>query len=61
MILGIVFISAGILIALYPPLLSLIVALILIFVGIFFIHLGSYYRKASRKPQSPFINFFFRL
>jgi uncharacterized membrane protein HdeD (DUF308 family) len=61
MILGIIFIVAGILIALYPPLLSLIVASILIFTGVFFIYLGYYYKKVSRRFESPFINFFFRL
>jgi len=61
MILGIIFILAGISIALYPPLLSLIVAAILIFAGIFFISMGYYYKKASRRFDDPFMNFFFRL
>jgi len=61
MLLGIILIGAGILIAIYPPLLSLIVALVLIFTGISFIYLGYYYRKASKKFENPFIDFFFRL
>ena len=61
MLLGSLLIMAGILIAIYPPLLSLIVALVLIFTGGSFIYLGYYYRKASKKFENPFIDFFFRL
>jgi Flp pilus assembly protein TadB len=61
MIPGIVLILAGILIAVYPPLLSLVVAFILIFTGISFMYLGYYYKKASKKFDDPFIDFFFRL
>ncbi len=61
MLLGILLISAGILIAIYPPLLSLIIALVLIFSGASFVYLGYYYRKASKKFENPFIDFFFRL
>ena len=61
MVLGIILILSGILIAVYPPLLSLIVASILVFAGIFFIYLGYYYKRISRTFDDPFINFFFRL
>jgi len=61
MVLGIILIIAGILIAVYPPLLALIVASILVFAGIFFIYLGYYYKKISRTFDDPFMNFFFRL
>jgi len=61
MIFGIIFILAGILIALYPPLLALIVAFILILSGTLFIYLSYSYKKASRRFDSPFMNFFFRL
>ena len=61
MLLGILLISAGILIAIYPPILSLIIALVLIFSGASFVYLGYYYRKASKKFENPFIDFFFRL
>ncbi len=61
MVLGIILIVSGILIAVYPPLLSLIVASILMFAGVFFIYLGYYYKKASRTFDDPFMNFFFRL
>lgn len=61
MILGIFFIVAGVLIALYPQLLAWIVALLLIFGGLFFIYLSFYYRRVSRKFEDPYIDFFFRL
>lgn len=60
MALGILLILAGILIAVYPPLLSFIVAFVLIFAGIFFLYLGHHYKKISRKFDDPFIDFFFR-
>jgi len=61
MILGIIFVLAGILIALYPPLLSLVVALILIFSGVFCVYLHHYYKKVSHKFKDPFIDFFLHL
>jgi ABC-type bacteriocin/lantibiotic exporter with double-glycine peptidase domain len=61
MLIGGIFIIAGILIAIYPKLLSIIVASILIFIGIFFISIGYYYRRISRTFDNPFIDFFFRL
>ena len=61
MIAGAILIFAGIFIAVYPPLLALIIASIMIFAGIFFIYLSYYYRKTSRKFEDPFINFFLHL
>lgn len=61
MIAGIILILAGILIAIYPPLLSLIIAFVMIFTGVFLIYLSYYYRKNSRKFEDPFINFFLHL
>jgi len=61
MVIGIILVLSGILIAIYPPLLSLIVAFVLILGGAFLIYLGNYYKKSLRKFDSPFINFFFRL
>lgn len=60
MLIGILFILAGILIALFPPLLSFIVAALLVFFGVIFLYLGYVYRKAARTHEDPFINFFFR-
>jgi Flp pilus assembly protein TadB len=61
MILGLILIFAGILIAIYPPLLSLIVALILIFWGISILYISHYYKKISRKFGDPYLDFFFRI
>lgn len=61
MVLGIILILAGILIAVYPPLLSLIVATVLIIFGIFFMYAGFQFKKMDRKFGDPFIDFFFRL
>ena len=60
MIIGILFILAGILIVLYPPLLSLIVALFLMFIGLSLILMHFYFRRASREFNNPFMNFFIR-
>ena len=55
MILGILFLVSGILIALYPPLLSLIVAGVLIFTGISY-----HYKKLSKRFENPYVDFFVR-
>lgn len=61
MILGILLLLAGILIAAYPPLLSLIVATVLIVLGVVAIYIGYQLKKMNRKSGDPFIDFFFRL
>ncbi|MFO7890447.1 MAG: DUF3096 domain-containing protein [bacterium] len=61
MILGIIFVLAGVLIALFPQLLVWIVAISLIFWGLSFIYLSFYYRRISRRFDDPYIDFFFRL
>lgn len=61
MILGIILLLAGILIAVYPPLLSLIVATVLIVLGIVAIYIGHQLKKMNRKSGDPFIDFFFKL
>lgn len=60
MILGIFLIIGGVLIAIYPPLLSIIVALFMIFLGILLCSISYYYKKISREFRDPFINFFIR-
>ncbi|OQX84716.1 MAG: hypothetical protein B6D55_08555 [Candidatus Omnitrophica bacterium 4484_70.2] len=60
MLFGFFLILCGILIAIKPVLLSFIVAFILIFTGVFFVLLGYYYKRISRKFDNPFIEFFFR-
>ncbi|MBD3263814.1 MAG: DUF3096 domain-containing protein [Candidatus Omnitrophica bacterium] len=61
MLLGIIFIAGGLLIAIFPQILSLIVAFFLIFLGISVMYMGYYYRRNARKFDDPFIDFFFRL
>jgi len=60
MIAGIILIGAGILIAVYPKLLSIIVASILIFIGTSILLLSLRFRRASRQWENPFVKFFMR-
>lgn len=60
MVTGIVFIIAGILLVLYPPLLSIVVALFLIFLGVMVISVARYNRRYQRHFDNPTIEFFFR-
>ncbi len=60
MVAGIVLIIAGILLVLYPPLLSIIVALFLIFMGITFISIARFNRRHNRHFENPTIELFFR-
>jgi len=60
MVTGIVFIIAGILLVLYPPLLSIVVALFLIFLGVMVISVARYNRRYQRHFENPTIEFFFR-
>ena len=60
MFVGILFILAGILIAIYPPLLSIIVAVFLMSVGAMFVSMHYYYKKISRDVDNPFVNFIIR-
>lgn len=60
MLAGIVFILAGVLLAVYPPLLSIIVAAFLIFVGVMVLSVARYNRKYKRHFENPTIEFFFR-
>jgi uncharacterized membrane protein HdeD (DUF308 family) len=61
MFLGIVLIICGVLIALYPPLLSMIVAVLLIMAGIFVSIMAHSYRKAERRFKDPFVDFFMKM
>ena len=60
MFLGIMFIIAGFLIAVYPPLLSLIVAGLLFFIGIVLVSISYHYKKMSKHMDNPFMDFFIR-
>ena len=58
---GIILLLSGILIALYPPLLSLIVASLLILSGILTIIVAYQNRKFRREYGNPIVNVFFRM
>lgn len=60
MLIGCLFILGGILIAVFPQLLSLIVALFLIMVGIYILLISYYYKKIARNTDNPFLDFIFR-
>ncbi len=60
MFIGALFVLAGILIALNPPLLSFIVAAILILLGLGFMRISYYYKKISKQFEDPFMDFFIR-
>jgi len=60
MIAGIVLIVAGLLIAVYPPLLAWIVALVLVAVGVLVLSSAYYYRKYARHADNPVIELIFR-
>ena len=57
---GIVLIIAGVLLVIYPPLLSLVVAGFLILAGIMVISIARYNRKYHRHYDNPTVKFFFR-
>ena len=60
MIVGVIFIVVGILIAMYPALLSIIVAAFLIMVGITLASISYHYKKIQREADNPFVDFFIR-
>ncbi len=60
MLVGIIFVLAGILIAVYPPLLSLVVAGMLILIGVSLISISYHYKKMSKHIDNPFVDFFIR-
>jgi hypothetical protein len=60
MLAGIVLIIAGIVIAIFPQLLSWIVAALLILVGVTVLSIARYNRKISRHYDNPVVEVFFR-
>ena len=60
MVAGIVLILAGILLIVFPPLLSIIVAAFLILLGVMVISIARYNRKYQRHFDNPTVEFFFR-
>ena len=61
MVPGTILILAGLLIAIYPPLLSIIVAMVLVLAGIFVFTVSYRYKKMAKKSDDPFIDFFMRI
>lgn len=57
---GIVLIVAGLLIAIYPPLLAWVVAIVLIAVGILVLMSAHYYRRDARHADNPVVELIFR-
>ena len=60
MVAGIVLILAGILMVIYPPLLSIIVAMFMILAGVMAISIARFNRKNQRHFDNPTVEFFFR-
>jgi len=60
MFIGAVCIICGLLILVYPKLLSIIVACMLIFWGISFLIIGYQCKKAAKSLGSPYADFFIR-
>lgn len=60
MVAGIVLIVAGVLLVIYPPLLSIIVAVFLIAAGSMVISMAYYNRMYHRYHENPIVEFFFR-
>ena len=58
MVIGIILIIGGLMIALYPPLLSIIVAVLLISTGVIFTLISYKYKKMSQQFDDPFLDFF---
>lgn len=58
---GIILIIAGILVAIYPPLLSFIVAILLILLGSIIVSIAYHNRKLRKHYDNPVIELFFRL
>ena len=61
MVLGIVLIFCGMMIAMFPPLLSIIVATLLVIMGSFLIAISYRYKKMSKRYDDPFLDFFMKM
>jgi uncharacterized membrane protein HdeD (DUF308 family) len=60
MLAGIILIIAGVLLVIYPPLLSIIVAAVLIFAGVMVVSIARYNRKYQRHFDNPTVEMFFK-
>jgi Flp pilus assembly protein TadB len=61
MVLGTVLIFCGLMIAIYPPLLSIIVAVLLLILGSFIFVMSYRYKKMAKKYDDPFLDFFMKM
>ena len=60
MLAGIILVIAGILIAIYPPLLAWVVAIVLVAIGLLVLATAHYHRKQARQADNPVVEFIFR-
>ena len=60
MLAGIILIIAGVLLVVYPPLLSIIVAIFLIFAGTIVVSIARYNRRHQRHFDNPTVEMFFK-
>ncbi len=60
MAIGIIFIVVGILIALYPQLLSIIVASFLILIGVTLTSISYQFKKSQKDFNNPYMDFFIK-
>jgi hypothetical protein len=60
MLAGVVLIGAGVLIAMYPPLLAWIVAILLIVVGVFTWASAYYHKRLARRSDNPVVELIMR-
>ncbi len=61
MIAGIILIISGLLIAIYPPLLSLVIAFLLITSGLMTLLIAYQNKKLAERYQNPILRVFFRI
>lgn len=61
MLLGILFILAGILLIVYPQLLAFFVAFMFFLAGSSLIYMSFYYKRTARRFDDPVMDFMFRL
>ncbi|MBU1084034.1 MAG: hypothetical protein ABIG55_03240 [Candidatus Omnitrophota bacterium] len=61
MLIGSILILSGIMIALFPPLLSLIIAALLISAGITVLSVGVRYKRMADRSKDPFMDVFTKI
>jgi Flp pilus assembly protein TadB len=61
MLFGVILLICGILIAVYPPLLSLVVAVVLMAVGTILCVVSYRFKKTAKHLDDPFLDFFIKM